>query len=157
MIYRCKRNLAGIYLGRCGGNWVTEDVEISLPAPWDTGRHDAQRWRNLQPSWQEGLKEMSRTGQTDTGQWFIFKNLRRGGGTRSESPYRIDTFSPLFYKATFMSQVYALFTVLKCNLVFVFCCFFHSHFLATCFGNSLPSSGMVPLTISLQFIVKIDV
>jgi hypothetical protein len=55
------------------------------------------------------------------------------------------------------SQVYALFTVLKCNLVFVFCCFFHYHFHATCFGNSLPSLGMVPLTISLQFIVRIDV
>jgi hypothetical protein len=58
--------------------------------------------------------------------------------------------------ALFMSQVYALFTVLKCNLVFVFRCFFHYHFHATCFGNSLPSSGLVPLT-SLQFIVRIDV
>jgi hypothetical protein len=57
----------------------------------------------------------------------------------------------------FMSQVYALFTVLKCNLVFVFRCFFHYHFHATCFGNSLPSSGVVQLTISLQFIVRIDV
>jgi hypothetical protein len=56
-----------------------------------------------------------------------------------------------------LSQVYSLFTVLKCNLVFVFRCFFHYHFHATCLGNSLPSSGVVPLTISLQFIVKIDV
>jgi cytochrome b561 len=56
-----------------------------------------------------------------------------------------------------MSQVYTLFTVLKCNLVFVFRCFFHYHFHATCFSNSLPSSGVVPLTISLQFIVRIDV
>jgi hypothetical protein len=55
--------------------------------------------------------------------------------------------------ALFMSQVYTLFTVLKCNLVFVF----RYHFHATCFDNSLPSSGVVPLTISLQFIVKIDV
>jgi hypothetical protein len=56
-----------------------------------------------------------------------------------------------------LTQVYALFTVLKCNLGFVFRCFFHYHFHATCFGNSLPSSGVVPLTISLQFIVRIDV
>jgi hypothetical protein len=48
-------------------------------------------------------------------------------------------------------QVYTLFTVLKCNLVFVFRCFLHYHFHATCFGNSLSSSGVVPLTVSLQF------
>jgi hypothetical protein len=56
-----------------------------------------------------------------------------------------------------ISQVYALFTVLKYNLFFVFRCFFHYHFYATCFSNSLPSSDVVPLTISLQFIVKIGV
>jgi hypothetical protein len=61
------------------------------------------------------------------------------------------------FQQNFMSQVYALFTVLKCNLVFVFRCFLHYHFHATCFGNSLPSSGVVPLTISLQFIVRIHV
>jgi hypothetical protein len=46
------------------------------------------------------------------------------------------------------------FTVLKCNLVFVFRCFLHYHFHATCFGNSLPSSGVVPLTISLQLLLE---
>jgi hypothetical protein len=58
--------------------------------------------------------------------------------------------------AMFMAQVYTLFTVLKCNLVFVFRCFLHYYFHATYFGNSLPSSGVVPLTISLQFFVRID-
>jgi hypothetical protein len=41
---------------------------------------------------------------------------------------------------SWQTQVYTLFTVLKCNLVFVFRCFLHYHFHATCFGNSLPSS-----------------
>jgi hypothetical protein len=45
IIYRWKQNLASIYLGRCGDNWVTEDTEIGLPYPGDTGR------RMLQPIW----------------------------------------------------------------------------------------------------------
>jgi hypothetical protein len=68
--------------------------------------------------------------------------------------------APFYYVVSdlkIISQVYALFTVLKCNLVFVFRSFFHYHFHATCFGNSLPYSGVGPLTISLQFIVKNDV
>lgn len=28
LLYRRKRNLANIYVARCGDNWVTEDVEI---------------------------------------------------------------------------------------------------------------------------------
>jgi hypothetical protein len=36
-----------------------------------------------------------------------------------------------------ISQVYSLSAVLKCNLGFVFRCFSHYHFHATCFGNSL--------------------
>jgi hypothetical protein len=61
--------LAGIYLGGCGDNSVIEVAEIGFPPPGDTGRHDAQRWRNLQPSWRQGLKEMALTGQRGTGQY----------------------------------------------------------------------------------------
>jgi hypothetical protein len=43
------------------------------------------------------------------------------------------------------------FSVFKCNLVFVL----HYHFHATYFGNSLQSSGVVPLTIALQLKNKI--
>jgi hypothetical protein len=69
-------------------------------------------------------------------------------------PENIFTQCRILLNVGILSQVYTLFTVLKRNLVFDFRCFLHYHFHATCFGNSLPSSGVVPLTISLQFLLK---
>jgi hypothetical protein len=51
----------------------------------------------------------------------------------------------LYIYVTSIRTVYRL----EMQLSFVFRCFFHYHFHPTCFGNSLPSSGVVPLTISL--------
>jgi hypothetical protein len=36
-----KMKLASTWFGRCGGNWITEDVAIGFPVPEDTGQHDA--------------------------------------------------------------------------------------------------------------------
>jgi hypothetical protein len=41
VIYKCKRNLAIVYVGRPGDTWVAEDVEIGFPPAGDTGRLDA--------------------------------------------------------------------------------------------------------------------
>jgi hypothetical protein len=41
IIYGRKHNFGSTYLGRCGDNWITENVEIGFPPAGETGRQEA--------------------------------------------------------------------------------------------------------------------
>jgi hypothetical protein len=67
-MYQWKQNWASSYLGRCGDNWVTEDIEIGIPPPGDTGRQDHSMFSNIAGgiTWNLRLKEVARAGQAGT-------------------------------------------------------------------------------------------
>jgi hypothetical protein len=42
---RKKRNLASLYFGRSGDNWIADNVVIGFPLLGDTDRHNPRCWR----------------------------------------------------------------------------------------------------------------